>query len=451
MRPRLLGGAGPSTTRPVRPTRPARAVASARCSSSGRAPRCGRRCRAPRGIRRWRHSAGSRPASSLRMRSEDSSTAPQRSAKRTRDRGLPGSGKSADQRQPHRSSTQVIARQLAVPDRDAGVSACSGLVVAQTRHLGPHERAVGDVVVAQGRGGGVAGELGVGVEEGRCPGRRGRAVPGPSPGTRRRRGRRRGAGGRRSRGSPAPAARRGGRTRRRRSGRRVRPPPAHRRTAGRGDRPDRPRTALPAGRSRRRGRRGAAHPGTRRVPRRWPANARAALPAAPSTAMPGPRPACVWKAAISRARSRNVVPHRCARHDERRQSPVGGHAAHHEHGLVGLVRTGEPAEAQVHVRGDPAVELQLTAQGRRPPIRRGEVEERGPHRLLGLVGAVTDQDHHPDVGLGDHRRAVADRRAFGVRHARSSGLLRCSSHGCRPDRGLPALVDGTSVRRAAGG
>ena len=331
-----------------------------------------------------------------------------------------------------------------------GVSARSGLVVAKTRHLGPHERAVGDVVVAQGRGGGIAGELGVGVEEGRA--QVGAAQPFQVH----------------------------------RQERDVvedvdvaqvvveveavqHPRPVGEAEHVVGDQVavsvHHPPIDVPPGEE--------VTP-TVHEPRCQPVDLVDEAVGEQRTPVPGefrdvgpPTPAqCCRRAVDGDARSASgvrvegrhqpgqiaqLVPHRCARHDERRQSPVGGHAAHHEHGLVGLVRAGEPAEAQVHVRGDPAVELQLAAQGRRPPIRRGEVEERGPHRLLGLVGAVTDQDHHPDVGLGDHRRAVADRRAFGVRHARSSGLLRCSSHGCRPDRGLPALVDGTSVRRAARG
>jgi hypothetical protein len=73
-----------------------------------------------------------------------------------REDGLAGSGKATDE------------RQQRVPNRGLGIGVRTGLVVGQACHLRAQESAVGDVVVVQGSGCGITGELGVGVEEGRA-------------------------------------------------------------------------------------------------------------------------------------------------------------------------------------------------------------------------------------------------------------------------------------------
>ena len=251
-------------------------------------------------------------------------------------------------------------RQFGVPDRGLGVGACTGLVVAQTRHLGPHEGAVGDVVVAQRGGCGVAGELGVRVEEGRAE------VGATEPFQVHRQERdvvegvdvaqvvveveavqdaravmeaEHVVGDQIAVSVHDPSVRASSREELAPSGHEPGRQPIDLVDEAVGER----RTLVAAE--------------LRDVGPPTPTQRRRA----PSTAMPGPRPARVWKAAISRARSHRCVLHRRARQNQGRQPPVGRHATHHEHGLGGLVRAGEPAEAQVHVRRDPAVELQLPA------------------------------------------------------------------------------------------
>jgi hypothetical protein len=84
------------------------------------------------------------------------------------------------------------------------------------------------------------------------------------------------------------------------------------------------------------------------------------------------------------------------------QPRLGWHAAHDEHGLGGQVRVdrvGHPAEAEVDVGGEPAVELEFPVQRRAAALWGPEVEKPGSYRLFDLVGPVAQQDHHADVGL----------------------------------------------------
>ena len=105
-----------------------------------------------------------------------------------------------------------------------------------------------------------------------------------------------------------------------------------------------------------------------------------------------------------------VVPDRGAGPDQGRQAAVVGHAPHHDQMLDGRavgapagprrqLGTGDAADPEVDVGGEPPVELHLAAAGRKPALGSAEVEEGGRHRLLQLVGALTEQEHDPAVGL----------------------------------------------------
>ncbi|MGQ0483592.1 MAG: hypothetical protein ACT4O0_21515 [Pseudonocardia sp.] len=76
------------------------------------------------------------------------------------------------------------------------------------------------------------------------------------------------------------------------------------------------------------------------------------------------------------------------------------HPAHH-HGRLALAAEGVAhlGQPQVDVRAQPPVQLQLPPAGGLPPSGGAEVEEAGTDRLLDLVRAVADQEHHADVRL----------------------------------------------------
>jgi len=65
------------------------------------------------------------------------------------------------------------------------------------------------------------------------------------------------------------------------------------------------------------------------------------------------------------------------------------------------LRARDAADPEVDVAGELPVELHLAAAGREPTLRSAEVEETGRHGLLHLVGALTEQEHDPDVGFPD--------------------------------------------------
>jgi hypothetical protein len=107
--------------------------------------------------------------------------------------------------------------------------------------------------------------------------------------------------------------------------------------------------------------------------------------------------------------------------DQGRQAPGGRHPPHHhevvtEH-AVGSRHVGD---AEVHVRRQPAVEVDLVAAHRKPPLAGAEVEESQVHRLLELVGTVADEEDDRRVGLVHRHEAAGARRAGRVasgRHA----------------------------------
>ena len=58
------------------------------------------------------------------------------------------------------------------------------------------------------------------------------------------------------------------------------------------------------------------------------------------------------------------------------------------------VRTADLGHAQVHIRREPAVELDLAGARRCTGLKGAEVEEAKADRLLHLAGAVTGEEHH---------------------------------------------------------
>ena len=124
-------------------------------------------------------------------------------------------------------------------------------------------------------------------------------------------------------------------------------------------------------------------------------------------------------------------------HDQGRQPPRGRHPPHDDQRLgVGPVRRvgrEHPADAEVNVGSQAPVERHLPLAGRRPAGRRGEVQEVRAHRLLHLVGAVADEEHHT-----------------GVRLVRFGGCLRkVIGHGTDDPRG-PGCAAGSIVTLSSG-
>ena len=236
-------------------------------------------------------------------------------------------------------------------------------------------------------------------------GRAGRAARGPWRGRRRRRARRPAGGGRRTPGSRAPGGRRRGRRCRRPAGRRGRPSPARRprarRRAAPGRRGRRRRAPAPARRARRRARRlvEAPHGSSVLVRQR----ARVASTDAASSAA-GLRSARPWKAASRWATSHRTPSTSTPVGDEGGQPSLRRHAPHHDEvvadGAVDVVHVGHP---EVHVGGQPAVQLHLPVAGGPAGVDGAEVEEAEVDGLLQLVGAVADEEHDRRVGLGQAR------------------------------------------------
>lgn len=115
--------------------------------------------------------------------------------------------------------------------------------------------------------------------------------------------------------------------------------------------------------------------------------------------------------------------------EHRREPAVVGHASHDEDRLV-AARAGQRGGAQVHVGREATVQLELAGDRRPPQVRGGEVAEGGAHRFLHLVGALTDQDDHVDVGLPDGGLGPGGRR-----HRASAGD---SASGTATSTGQPA-------------
>ena len=282
--------------------------------------------------------------------------------------GLAHARQAADQHEANLCGTQVMHC-----DPDVGTRLQLRTRVAlrgpQAGHLGPHEGAVGDVVVGQGGDlGGVAGELHVRSRGTTAPSvGRARAARGPWRGTRRRRGRPRSAAGRRTRGSPAPAGRPaaehvvgeqvavavpdqpGGRPVERTAA------PARRDSAARGARP--PPSPPRPGR----------HRGTAGSARSSPASAAAPRPGEPSAAVCRSCRAVAWKAASCRASARS--PARTSTPDltsvdRRRLAGMRRITTRESHSSPS--RPGDVGDAEVHVGREPAVEHNL-ALARLPP------------------------------------------------------------------------------------
>ncbi len=103
-----------------------------------------------------------------------------------------------------------------------------------------------------------------------------------------------------------------------------------------------------------------------------------------------------------------VDPVPCVAGEQRGEPPRAGHPPHHHRVLAGLpVGVVHVHHPEVHVGGEPAVELHLPPGGPPAGLPRREVQEAQIHRLLQLVGTVAQEHHRPGVGL--RRRDVRGR------------------------------------------
>ena len=81
--------------------------------------------------------------------------------------------------------------------------------------------------------------------------------------------------------------------------------------------------------------------------------------------------------------------------DEGRKPPAGWHPAHRHQVITYLAsRVAYFHDAQVHIGGEPPVELGLALARGRARFRRAEVQEAEADRLLQLVRAITGEEHH---------------------------------------------------------
>ena len=136
----------------------------------------------------------------------------------------------------------------------------------------------------------------------------------------------------------------------------------------------------------------------------------------PHSAISGLRAAVAWKLAIRRATARRSavtstpaatrVLNRAAA-GSRRMTTTGSERV----GPGG----GELADPEIDVGGQPSIQLHLPPAGHGPDPPLAEVEEAEVHRLLHLVGAVADQDHHRAVRLHDRRRLTGRRAGAALR------------------------------------
>ena len=96
------------------------------------------------------------------------------------------------------------------------------------------------------------------------------------------------------------------------------------------------------------------------------------------------------------------VPERSTGPDQGGEAPLGRHAAHDDEMVTGdAVGPEDVGDAQVDVRGQPAVERHLPVAGLLPGLPGGEVQEPQCDRLLQLVDAVPDRHEDRNVRLGD--------------------------------------------------
>src|SRR5581483_12439582 len=108
--------------------------------------------------------------------------------------------------------------------------------------------------------------------------------------------------------------------------------------------------------------------------------------------------------------------HRYAGADQGGQAPLRWHPAHHHRRFAAAADgIADLGQTEVHVRCDPAVQADLAKAGLAATLLATEVQEAGTDRLLDLIRAVTDQEHHPDMGLvhacvGSRRRAIGAHR-----------------------------------------
>ena len=81
---------------------------------------------------------------------------------------------------------------------------------------------------------------------------------------------------------------------------------------------------------------------------------------------------------------------------ERRETPVSRHAAHHDEVLTGLAgRVQHVGDAEVHIGGQTAVQLDLALADSQPLLPGREVEETQIDVLLQLVGAIAHEEDEP--------------------------------------------------------
>ena len=100
-------------------------------------------------------------------------------------------------------------------------------------------------------------------------------------------------------------------------------------------------------------------------------------------------------------------------------------------------------DAEVHARGEPAVQPDLLAAHLPAALDGAVVEEREPHRLLELVGAVAGEENPRDVRLADLDRTLVVRVRLGAGHSRRKrgpGERRTMSDGGHAPTLRPALI-----------
>ena len=91
-----------------------------------------------------------------------------------------------------------------------------------------------------------------------------------------------------------------------------------------------------------------------------------------------------------------ALPHPC-------RQPAISRQSSHQHRVVdnGPVVVDDVLDPQVDIAGEAAVEVDFSTTHLRPQLRRAQVDEREPHRLLALVHDVAIEDDRRDVRLDD--------------------------------------------------
>ena len=124
----------------------------------------------------------------------------------------------------------------------------------------------------------------------------------------------------------------------------------------------------------------------------------------PCSLMAGPRgvDAC-WAASI-RATWRTAALTGSPCLDQGGEPPAGWHPAHRHQVIAYLAsRVAYLRDPQVHIGGEPPVELGLALARRRACFRRAEIQEAEVDRLLQLVRAITGEEHHGRMRFRDIR------------------------------------------------